>query len=967
MKRVVVIVIAATLSTVTPAVGTAGSAAALVGPVASAVDVVSGPQAASTCARFADGTLKCWGYNLYGQLGYGDTTHRGDGPGEMGDALPPVDLGTGRTVVDAAVGDLNTCAVLDNGQVKCWGWNVYGQLGLGDTANRGDGPGEMGDALPAIALGAGRTARAVAVGQGFACAILDNGTVKCWGRNDLGQLGLGDTATRGDGPGEMGDALPAVDLGPGRTAVSIAASPFHTCAVLDNGAVKCWGWNANGQLGLGDTATRGDGAGEMGAALPAVALGTGRTARSLALGTFSTCVLLDDATVKCWGSNDFGQLGNGSGTSATVGDGPGEMGDSLAAVQLGTGRTTVELVAGFAHVCARLDNAAVKCWGRGSRGQLGSGSPSDVGRFAIQMGDNLPAADLGTGRTAVGLAAGNDFGCARLDDGTLKCWGGNDFGQLGLGDTVTRGRFPGEMGDALPPVDLGHLALAPALTVTTTADETTVPVGTPIHFHVTLTNTGNVPLTGVTVTDAQVPGCAGAQADLAVGASRTVDCTYTPTVDDIGTVSNAATGDAAEVEPVTSSTVDVAVTIPSGQAVLKGTVTVGFFGNPVPGALVAALAPADFSVAGLDLTAADGTFAMLVPAGSYFVYVADPSGGHIAGFVPGSPTALGDGATVVVDPEVTRSTGSIGGRITDATSGDGIARGLALSLNAATGQIGRGAATMDDRSGWFAIPSLPLVSQYVVMVDLAGAHRPTFFGGTPSPAGATPVTVPAGAQQNIGDTPLESQPAPGGAARVQGTVTGPGGAPLEGVAVLARSASTFRFAGGDLTDAAGRYEVPVDAGDYLVGFADTAGTHTFEWHANRSSSELGSADTVTAGVGSPAVVDAELAGATGTIAGTITEDGSGAPVSDAWVFAIDSSGSVVGVGRTAPDGTYSIAGLPALPVRVRIMDLTRAHVPEYYDNHPGPGAGSDYPSATVVTVTGGATTTVDAGLALLTP
>ena len=94
MKRAVVIAIAATLSTVTLVVATAGSSAALVGPVASAVDVFSGPQAASTCARFGDGTLKCWGYNIYGQLGYGDTAHRGDGPGEMGDALPAVDLGT---------------------------------------------------------------------------------------------------------------------------------------------------------------------------------------------------------------------------------------------------------------------------------------------------------------------------------------------------------------------------------------------------------------------------------------------------------------------------------------------------------------------------------------------------------------------------------------------------------------------------------------------------------------------------------------------------------------------------------------------------------------------------------------------------------------------------------------------------------------------------------------------------------
>ncbi len=961
MKRAVVIAIAATVSTVTLVAGTAGSTAALVGPVASAVDVVSGPQAGSTCARFADGTLKCWGYNLFGQLGYGDTANRGDGPGEMGDALPPVDLGTDRTVVDAAAGDLDTCAVLDNGQVKCWGWNQYGQLGLGDTVQRGDNPGEMGDALPAIALGAGRTAAAVAVGQASACAILDNGAVRCWGRNDLGQLGLGDTANRGDGPGEMGDALPAVDLGPGRTAVSIAAGPFHMCAVLDNGAVKCWGYNGNGQLGLGDTATRGDGPGEMGAALPAVALGTGRTARSLALGTFSTCALLDDATVKCWGSNDFGQLGNGSGSSAAVGDGPGEMGDSLAAVQLGTGRTTVELAAGLAHVCARLDNATVKCWGRGNHGQLGNGSPSDVGRFAIQMGDNLAAADLGTGRTAVGLAAGNDYSCARLDDGTLKCWGGNDFGQLGLGDTDARGRFAGEMGDALPPVDLGHLAPAPALTVTTTADETTVAVGAPIHYHVTLTNTGNVALTGVTVTDANAPGCAGPQADLAVGASRTVDCTYTPTVDDIGTRSNAATGDATEVAPVTSTAVDVSVTIPAGQALVKGQVTAVIFGNPVSGAMVAGLDPADFSVVGLDVTAGDGTYAMLVPAGSVMLYLADPANGHIPKFHATSPTAVADGATVVVNEQLNRALGGIEGRITDATTGDGVATGVALTTNPVTGQMSIGATT--DGFGFYVIRDLRSVGYLVTLLDLAGAHAPRYYNGAATPATASVVNVVGGALQVIGTSTLPAQTPPGGTAHLNGVVTSSGGGAMADVAVVALNAGDYTFEAGDLTDSQGGYDIAVDPGSYIVGFADTTGSAGFEWNHDQPGSGLGSATPVTAAVGADGVVNASLASNRGAVGGTITEDGSGVPLADMWVFAIDSTGSVVGVAKTAADGTYTISDVPVGGVRVRVIDITGAHTPEYYDNHAGSGAGTDYPSASIVTIVGGATTTVDAALA----
>jgi alpha-tubulin suppressor-like RCC1 family protein len=914
-----------------------------------------------SCAITGAGVLKCWGQNnADGALGQGDNNNRGDQAGEMGDSLTPVPLGTGRSAVAVSSANDHSCVLLDNASVKCFGWNGGGQLGVGDGSPRGDGPGELGDALPAVDLGTGRTAVAVSANGSQSCAILDNGQLKCWGDNLFGQLGQGDGTRRGDNPGELGDALLPVDLGTGRTATAVATGRSHTCAILDNGSVKCWGWNQFGQLGLGDTNNSGGAAGQMGDALPAVDLGTGRTAVALSAGFLTTCALLDNGRVKCWGNNGSGQLGLGD-TNAR-GDGPGEMGDALPAVDLGTGRTAVAISVADTGPCALLDNGRVKCWGLNISGLLGQGDTENRGDGPGEMGDALPPIDLGTGRTAVAITGGNVHNCARLDDDSVKCWGDNNAGALGLGDTSARGDGPGEMGDALPAVQL--VTPAPGLSVGVSGAPLSVPAGQSIGYDVTVTNTGNVGLTGVTVSTPGSGGCAAVDAVLVPGASDVVACSHVATVDDIPTYATSATADSDQTAPVSSSTVDVAVTIPAGQAVLKGTVTVGVFGNPVPGALVAALAPADYSVAGLDLTAADGTFAMLVPAGSYFVYVADPSGGHIAAFVPGPPTALGDGATVVVDPEVARSTGSIGGRITDATSGDGIPRGLALSVNAETGQIGRGAPTLDDGSGSFAIPSLPLVSQYVVMVDLAGAHRPTFFGGTPSPAGATPVTVPAGAQQNIGETPLEAQPAPGGAAAVQGTVTGPGGAPLEGVAVLALSASTFGFAGGDVTDAAGRYEVPVDAGDYLVGFADTAGTHTFEWHANRSSSELGSADPVTAGVGSPAVVDAELAGANGSIAGTITEDGSGAPVSDAWVFAIDSSGSVVGVGRTAPDGTYSIAGLPALPVRVRIMDLTGAHVPEYWDDVSGPGAGSDYPSATVVTVAGGATSTVDAALTL---
>lgn len=142
----------------------------------------------------------------------------------------------------------------------------------------------MGDQLPAVDLGAGRSAKAIFAGSFHYCAILDNAQVKCWGNNAVGQLGYGDTNARGDAPGEMGDALLALNLGTNRTAVSLALGAASTCAALDDGSVKCWGASNFGGLGYGDKGRRGDGAGEMGDALPALNLGTGRTVKELIAG-----------------------------------------------------------------------------------------------------------------------------------------------------------------------------------------------------------------------------------------------------------------------------------------------------------------------------------------------------------------------------------------------------------------------------------------------------------------------------------------------------------------------------------------------------------------------------------------------------------------------------------------------------------------------------------------------------------
>jgi alpha-tubulin suppressor-like RCC1 family protein len=247
----------------------------------------------------------------------------GNTSNEMGDDLPSIDLGTGRTATAIAAGYFHTCALLDNASVKCWGRNSEGQLGLGNTTQIGDNSNEMGDNLPSIDFGTGRTATAIAAGAYLTCALLDNGAVKCWGDNNIGQLGIGNTTDMGDNSGEMGDDLPSIDLGTGRTATAIASIRNHHCAILDNASVKCWGENAQGQLGIDNTNLMGDETGDMGDNLPSIDLGTGRTATAIAAGYFHTCAALDNGAVKCWGDNFYGQLGIG--TTDDMGNNTGEM------------------------------------------------------------------------------------------------------------------------------------------------------------------------------------------------------------------------------------------------------------------------------------------------------------------------------------------------------------------------------------------------------------------------------------------------------------------------------------------------------------------------------------------------------------------------------------------------------------------------------------------------------------------
>eukprot|EP01083_Nonionella_stella_P310340 1102266_1 len=184
-----------------------------------------------TCAQvLADDELKCFGRNDYGQLGYGDTNNRGDEANQMGDDLLGIDLGSTFVPSQIAIGGMHSCALSTAHKVKCWGLNDFGSLGYGDDTNRGDVANEMGDNLPETDLGAFTPIEIVA-GNNHNCALSMADRVKCWGSNGGGALGYGDMNNRGDGANEMGDPM------------QIVAGYAHTCALSTANKVKCFGRN----------------------------------------------------------------------------------------------------------------------------------------------------------------------------------------------------------------------------------------------------------------------------------------------------------------------------------------------------------------------------------------------------------------------------------------------------------------------------------------------------------------------------------------------------------------------------------------------------------------------------------------------------------------------------------------------------------------------------------------------------
>jgi alpha-tubulin suppressor-like RCC1 family protein len=377
------------------------------------------------CVVVSGGAVRCWGDNFAGQLGQGNTANVGDDPGES-TAVVPLE----RPAVAITAGDSFACAILDTGEVRCWGDNAYGQLAQGNTANVGDTPGET-----TVPISLSRPAVAVAAGSSHACAILDTGEVRCWGYNGEGELGQGNTGYVGDGPGET--TVPVVLP---RPATAVAAADYSTCAVLDTGQLRCWGGNSSGELMQGNENDIGNDPGESTVAV----VTNGLAVLAISGGTSHYCAIYADHTLHCWGHSGLGSLGLGR--TDNFGDDPGET--NVGHTDLG-GSLAVAVGAGRYHTCAVLDTGGLRCWGNNSQGELGQGGNATVGN---DPGEYTVPVDLpGPVQSVVG---GSGFTCAVNPTG-LRCWGDASSGQLARGSSTDYGAAPGELPHLLPAIDLG--------------------------------------------------------------------------------------------------------------------------------------------------------------------------------------------------------------------------------------------------------------------------------------------------------------------------------------------------------------------------------------------------------------------------------------------------------------------------------------------------------------------------------
>jgi len=299
-------------------------------------------------------------------------------------------------------GGYHTCALTTAGGVKCWGENSNGQLGDNTTVSK---------STPVAVSGLSSGVSTISTGLYHTCALTTAGAVKCWGRNGFGQLGDEDVGVH--------KSVPTAVAGLSSGVSHVSLGDYHTCAVTTAGAVKCWGHNAGGQLGDNTYVNK---------ATPTPVSGLSSGIVSVDLGQHHTCALTTGGGLKCWGSNYYGELGDGTGSNRKT---PAYVTGMVSGV------SSVSLRA--RHSCAVTTAGAVKCWGKNASGQLGNNSTANKLSPTTVSG-------MSSGMSAV--SAGQKHACGLTTAGGVKCWGYNNSGELGNNTTT----------NSLVPVDVSGLA-----------------------------------------------------------------------------------------------------------------------------------------------------------------------------------------------------------------------------------------------------------------------------------------------------------------------------------------------------------------------------------------------------------------------------------------------------------------------------------------------------------------------------
>ncbi len=355
----------------------------------SAVDQLTGG-GWHTCMIRENGSVMCWGNNYYGQIGVGYRNASG--------GVDPADVTFygGHIATQLSAGGFHNCAILDDGNVACWGYNQDGTLGDGTMDDRYV-------PVPMLGFGDGITAELLSSGYYHTCALLSDHSLSCWGSNEYGQIGNGEI----DANDGVNTPFMIEQFGPESNASLVRSGGHATCVVTTDGELYCWGYKA----------LKGITNNNQYISTPAH-IPHEDPVTDVSVGGYHTCSLLDNGSVTCWGRNDFGQ--RGLGYIQTASD-PFTERDYI---DFGNNRSTLQVSAGTHHSCAILEDWEIVCWGNNTYGQLGnSPSPYEATPIAVTGLEGMAKPE--------NLFLGNFHTCAIFEDKTVACWGRNVNGQVG--------------------------------------------------------------------------------------------------------------------------------------------------------------------------------------------------------------------------------------------------------------------------------------------------------------------------------------------------------------------------------------------------------------------------------------------------------------------------------------------------------------------------------------------------------